>query len=67
MARPSHTTTSPGGARLAVRGRMVLDGVQSLEANQKLALALMERAGLGFSTRGFGACRFLVAPRIKEQ
>jgi hypothetical protein len=46
---------------------MVLDRVQSFETNQKLALALMERVGLGFSLRGFGACRFLVAPEIKEQ
>jgi predicted deacetylase len=46
---------------------MVLGRVQLLEANQKLALAVMEQAGLGFSMRGFGACRFLVAPEIKEQ
>jgi hypothetical protein len=67
MARSSHTAIFPGGARLAVRGRMVLDRVQSFETNQKLALALMERVGLGFSSRGFGVCRFLVAPEIKEQ
>jgi hypothetical protein len=66
MTRPSHTTTSLGRARSVARGRMVLDRVQSLDVNQKLALAPMERAGLGFSTRGFGACRFLVAPEIKE-
>jgi hypothetical protein len=52
MARPSHTATFPGRARLVVRGRMVLDGVQSFEANQKLALASMGRVGLGFSSRG---------------
>jgi hypothetical protein len=46
---------------------MVLDRVQWLETNQKLALASVERAGLRFSSRGFGACRFLVAPEIKEQ
>lgn len=66
MSRPSHTATFPGRARLAVRGRMVLDRVQSFEADQKPALAPMKRAGLGFSSRGFGACRFLVAPVIKE-
>jgi hypothetical protein len=67
MARPSHTATSPGGARLAVCGQMVLGRVQWLEMNQKLALALMERAGLEFSSRGSARCRFLVAPEIKEQ
>ena len=52
MARPSRMVTSLGRARSAVRGRMVLDGVQSFEANQKLALASMERVGLEFSSRG---------------
>lgn len=52
MARPSHTAIFPGRARLAVRGRMVLGRVQWLETNQKLALASVERAGLGFSSRG---------------
>ena len=52
MARPSRTATSLGRARSVVRGRMVLDGVQLFEANQKLALASMERVGLEFSSRG---------------
>jgi len=75
MAPPSHAAISLGGARSATRGRMVLERVRSFEANQKLALAPMERVGLGFSRTGwarvlnawFGACRFLVAPEIKEQ
>jgi hypothetical protein len=67
MAPPSHAAISLGGARSATRGRMVRERVRSFEANQKLALAPMERVRLGFSTRGFGACRFLVAPEIKEQ
>jgi len=52
MARPSRTMTSLGRARSVARGRMVLDGVQSFEGNQKLTLASMERVGLEFSSRG---------------
>jgi len=67
MARPPHTVTSLGRARSVVRGRMVLDGVQLFEANQKLALASMERVGLEFSSRGSACAVSSLLREIKEQ
>jgi len=53
MAPPSNAAISPGRVRSVARGRMVHRvRFQSLEANQKPALAPMERARLGFSLRG---------------
>jgi len=67
MARLLHTATSLGTARSDDRGRMVLEHVQLFETNQKLVLASVGWAGLGFSSRGSVSYRFLVAPEIKEQ
>jgi hypothetical protein len=52
MARLPHTATSLGTARSDDRGPMVLEGAQASETNQKLVLAQIVWAGLGFSSRG---------------
>jgi hypothetical protein len=68
MASPIHVAISPGGAPSAAGGGMVPRArFQAFEANQKPALAPMERPGLGFSPRGTACTSSLVAPVFKEQ
>jgi hypothetical protein len=52
MARLPHTATSLGRSRSDERGLMVLEDVQSFEADQKLTFAPIGGTGLGCSSRG---------------